>query len=98
MKILIINGPNLNMLGIREPDIYGREDYKSLVKTINEYADKNGIEVKTKIADLIKGEVDKINDGLPVFKQIRKVVIRMEDFDKTTGHKIKRFVASNKNS
>ena len=33
MKLLIINGPNLNMLGIREPDIYGRQTYQNLVET-----------------------------------------------------------------
>lgn len=32
MKILVINGPNINMLGIREPDIYGKEDFASLEK------------------------------------------------------------------
>ena len=34
MKILVINGPNLNMLGIREPDHYGKETYADLVKKI----------------------------------------------------------------
>ena len=38
MKILIINGPNLNLLGIREPDVYGREDYDTLVDMIEEQA------------------------------------------------------------
>ena len=45
MKILVINGPNLNMLGIREPDLYGKKDYNALVKTIEEYAGKKGVEV-----------------------------------------------------
>ena len=35
MKLLIINGPNLNMLGIREPDIYGRQTYQDLVDYVN---------------------------------------------------------------
>ena len=46
MKILVINGPNLNMLGIREKNIYGDKDYKSLVKLIKENAKIKGIKVK----------------------------------------------------
>ena len=45
MKILVINGPNLNMLGIREPDIYGRETYDDLCRKIRAHAEKRGIEV-----------------------------------------------------
>lgn len=46
MKILVINGPNLNMLGIREPDIYGSNTYKDLCALIENYAEQKGIEVK----------------------------------------------------
>ena len=46
MKILVLNGPNLNMLGIREPDIYGSSTYDDLVNMITSYCDGNGSEVK----------------------------------------------------
>ena len=46
MKILVINGPNLNMLGVREPDIYGQKTYGDLCDLITDYANKKGIEVK----------------------------------------------------
>lgn len=46
MKILVINGPNLNMLGIREKNIYGDKDYKSLVKLIKNHAKEKGVKVK----------------------------------------------------
>ena len=45
LNILVINGPNLNMLGIREPDIYGRETYEDLCRKIREYAERKGVQV-----------------------------------------------------
>ena len=46
MRILVINGPNLNMLGIREPDIYGKKTYKDLCDMIEAFAKENGIDVE----------------------------------------------------
>ncbi|MDY6338683.1 MAG: type II 3-dehydroquinate dehydratase [Saccharofermentans sp.] len=46
MKILVLNGPNLNMLGIREPDIYGSSTYDDLISKITSHCGKKGIEVK----------------------------------------------------
>ena len=45
MHILVINGPNMNMLGIRQPEIYGRATYADLQKTIREEADQMGVQV-----------------------------------------------------
>ena len=46
MKLLILNGPNLNMLGIREPGIYGVESYAELCRRVREHAGKRGVEVE----------------------------------------------------
>ncbi len=46
MKIRVINGANINMLGIREPDIYGKTTYKDLCEMIENYAKDNDIEVE----------------------------------------------------
>ena len=45
MKILVLNGPNINMLGIREPDIYGRENYGYLVEMLKNYAKAKGVQI-----------------------------------------------------
>lgn len=46
MKILVINGPNLNLLGIREPEIYGGNTYSDLVQMVTDYAVTRGVGVQ----------------------------------------------------
>ena len=46
MKLLIINGPNLNMLGLREPDIYGKRTYADLIEYIQGVCRQTGIEAE----------------------------------------------------
>lgn len=45
MKLLVLNGPNLNMLGIREPDIYGKQSYDQLLRIIEDHCGERGVEV-----------------------------------------------------
>lgn len=63
MKILVINGPNLNMLGIREPEIYGRADYASLCKKITEHAKQIGVDVEIFQSNHEGDIVDKIQSA-----------------------------------
>ena len=63
MKILVINGPNLNMLGIREPDHYGRETYADLVAKIDRHCSAMGIEVEQYQSNHEGALVDKIQSA-----------------------------------
>ena len=70
MKILVINGPNLNMLGIREPEIYGRRDYAALVDFIKEEAAKRGLEVECRQSNSEGEIVTLIQQAYKVFDGI----------------------------
>ena len=72
MKILVINGANMNMLGRREPDIYGKEDYAALCARIYEHAQSRGVAVECfqsnhegAIIDAIQ-EADTTFDGIVI--------------------------------
>lgn len=70
MKLLVINGPNLNMLGIREPDIYGKQDFKTLESSIRSWAKELGHAV-TLFQSNHEGEiVDVIQSAYGVFDGI----------------------------
>lgn len=63
MKILVVNGPNLNMLGIREPEIYGRESYADLEKYIGSAAKELGCEVEIFQSNCEGAIVDRIQEA-----------------------------------
>ena len=62
-KIYVINGPNLNMLGIREPDKYGTESYDELIKRLEEHSKKFGYELITYQSNHEGALVDKIQEA-----------------------------------
>ena len=72
MKILVINGPNLNMLGIREPDHYGRETYADLVKKIETHCKKKNVEAEVYQSNHEGDLVDKIQSA---YGRIDSIVI-----------------------
>ncbi len=70
MKILVLNGPNLNMLGIREPELYGKSTYNDLCGLIKAHAEKKGIEVEIYQSNHEGCLVDKIQQAYGVFEGI----------------------------
>lgn len=73
MKILVINGPNLNFLGIREKKIYGNDSYETLVNMIADYAASKGIEVECFQSNHEGAIIDKIQEAY--FRKIDGLVI-----------------------
>ena len=70
MKLLVINGPNLNLLGIREPDIYGKQDYPDLVRLIEATCLELGVNVEIFQSNHEGAIVDKIQAAQGVYDAI----------------------------
>ena len=60
MNVLVINGPNLNLLGVREPDLYGKQDYAALVSLVEETCAREGLGVEVYQSNHEGDIVDKI--------------------------------------
>jgi len=70
VKILVINGPNINMLGIREPEIYGSETYADLVNMIKDHAEEKGVDVAFFQSNHEGAIVDEIQRAYGIFDGI----------------------------
>lgn len=70
MRILIINGPNINMLGIREPEIYGKESFSALLALLEQTAKEEQIEVEQFQSNHEGFLVDKIQEAYGKFDGI----------------------------
>jgi 3-dehydroquinate dehydratase-2 len=73
MKILVINGPNINMLGIREPGIYGTQNFQNLLELIDQTAADAGIEIEQYQSNHEGDLVDCIQDAY--YESIDGIVI-----------------------
>ena len=70
MKILVINGPNINMLGIREPETYGKNSFQQLLKLLEETGAAEGIEIAQFQSNHEGAIVDTIQDAYGVYDGI----------------------------
>ncbi len=82
MKIYVLNGPNLNMLGIREPEHYGTETYEDLLFKIKNKAEKENIEIITYQSNHEGDLVDKIQEAY--FKSAYGIVINPAAYTHTS--------------
>ena len=82
MKILIINGPNINMLGIREKNYYGVNTYDFMVDSLKKLSEKNGIEIEFYQSNHEGFLVDKIQEAY--YKKIDGIVINPAAYTHTS--------------
>ena len=82
MKLYIVNGPNLNMLGIREPSVYGVETYQTLVEKIERHAKERGVEVEIFQSNHEGALVDKIQEAY--FEKADGIVINPGGYTHTS--------------
>ncbi len=82
MKILVLNGPNINMLGIREPQIYGNRTYSDLLETIKAYCDSQNIEVEFFHSNHEGALIDKIQEAY--FEKFDGIVINPAGYTHTS--------------
>jgi 3-dehydroquinate dehydratase-2 len=82
MKFLVLNGPNINMLSIREPDIYGKQDYPTLVKMIEKHAGEIGAEVECFQSNSEGALIDKIQEAY--FKKVDGIVFNPAAYTHTS--------------
>lgn len=73
MKILVINGPNLNFLGIREPNVYGKETYKDLCDLIENYVAPKNVEIEIYQSNHEGDLVDRIQQAY--FDKVEGIII-----------------------
>ena len=69
-KILVLNGPNLNMLGVREPELYGKQTYRDLVEAIEKHARERGVFVTVFQSNSEAVLVTKIQRALGIYDGI----------------------------
>ena len=93
MRILVLNGPNINMLGIREPGIYGNGTYKDLEELIKKYALEIGVEVDIRQTNHEGTLVEYIQSALDGFDGIKICASRLQD--KNLLHHLKPFEIAN---
>ena len=82
MKLLVINGPNLNFLGIREPDIYGKKTYQDLCEMINEKAKVLNIEIEIFQSNYEGEIVSKIQEAY--FNKVDGIIINPAAYTHTS--------------
>ena len=81
MKILVINGPNINMLGIREPDIYGKQTFADLLALIENTAREENLEIQQFQSNHEGAIVDKIQE---CYKKVDGIVINPAAYTHTS--------------